>query len=109
MKQLEIYFNNTKAGILTERHPGTGYSFQYHEGYLNSPLPPISATLPKQADAYYSEHLFPFFSNMLPEGANRRVICRSLKIDENDFFGLLEAMADRDFIGAVNVRKITND
>jgi len=44
-----------------------------------------------------------------PEGANRRVICRSLRIDENDFFGLLEAMADKDFIGAVNIRRISND
>ena len=51
----------------------------------------------------------PFFSNMVPEGANRRVICRSLRIDENDFFGILEAMADKDFIGAVNIRRINND
>ncbi len=34
---------------------------------------------------------------------------RSLKIDENDFFGILAAMADRDFIGAVNIRRINND
>ena len=46
---------------------------------------------------------------MLPEGANRRSICRSLRIDENDFFGLLIAMADKDFIGAVQVRKTTDD
>ena len=72
-------------------------------------MPSISTTLPKRLDVYYSEHLFPFFSNMLPEGTNRRVICRSLKIDEKDFFGLLEAMADRDFIGAVNVRRISDD
>ena len=85
------------------------YSFQYDEEYLKSAMPPISATLPKKVTAYSSEHLFPFFSNMLPEGANRRVICRVLKIDENDFFGLLETMADRDFIGAVNVRRIKND
>ena len=52
---------------------------------------------------------FPFFTNMLPEGANRRGICRSLRIDENDFFGLLIAMADKDFIGAVQVRKTTDD
>lgn len=108
MRQLEVYFNNTKAGILTEMCPGVGYSFQYYESYINAEMPPISATLPKQTDAYNSEHLFPFFSNMLPEGANRRVICRSLKIDENDFFGLLEAMAGKDFIGAVNVRRITH-
>ncbi|MDE6463565.1 MAG: HipA N-terminal domain-containing protein [Muribaculaceae bacterium] len=109
MKQLAVYFNDTKAGVLTEHQPGAGYSFQYCEDYLASSLPPVSATLPLRADAFRSEHLFPFFSNMLPEGTNRRVICRSLRIDENDFFGLLEAMADKDFIGAVNVRRMSND
>ncbi len=34
MKQLEVYFNDIKAGILSEQHPGTGYSFQYDEEYL---------------------------------------------------------------------------
>lgn len=109
MRQLSVYFNDKKAGTLTEQNPGIRYSFQYTEEYLSTDMPPVSATLPKQATAYNSEHLFPFFSNMLPEGANRRVICRSLKIDENDFFGLLEAMADKDFIGAVNIRRINND
>lgn len=109
MRQLAVYFNDTKAGLLTEEHPGVGYTFLYGEDYINSAMPPISTTLPKRAEAYHSEYLFPFFSNMLPEGANRRVICRSLKIDENDFFGLLYAMADKDFIGAVNVRRIKND
>ncbi len=106
MRELEVYFNDTKAGILTEQHPGRGYSFQYKEEYLNSVMPPISVTLPKQSIPYESEYLFPFFSNMLPEGSNRRVICRSQKIDENDLFGLLYTMADKDFIGAVNVRRI---
>lgn len=109
MRELAVYYNDTEAGILTEKHPGTDYTFQYKEDYLISKMPPISVTLPKQSTAYNSEYLFPFFSNMLPEGANRRVICRSLRIDENDSFGLLEAMADKDFIGAVNVRRINND
>jgi serine/threonine-protein kinase HipA len=109
MKQLAIYLNETKAGILTKQHPGVGYTFQYCEDYLSTNLPPISLSLPKQEAAYYSEFLFPFFTNMLPEGANRRIICRSLKIDESDLFGLLEAMADKDFIGAVNVRNLHND
>ena len=72
-------------------------------------MPPISTTLPEQSNAYNSEHLFPFFSNMIPVGANHKVICRTLRIDENDFFGLLEAMADKDFIEAVNVRRISHD
>ena len=109
MRQLDVYFNDIKAGILTEKNPGTDYSFQYLDEYIDTPMPPISVTLPKQKEVYFSKHLFPFFSNMLPEGTNRRVICNSLRIDENDFFGLLTAMADKDFIGAVNVRKIKND
>ena len=109
MRELAVYYNDIEAGILTERYPGADYTFQYKEDYINSALPPISATLPKQSTAFYSEHIFPFFSNMLPEGANRRVICRSLRLDENDSFGLLDAMADKDFIGAVNVRRIKND
>ena len=109
MRQLAVYFNDIKAGSLTEKHPGTDYSFQYLDEYIDSPMPPISVTFPKQKKVYISQHLFPFFSNMLPEGSNRRVICNSQRIDENDSFGLLTAMADKDFIGAVNVRKIKND
>lgn len=109
MRKLAVYYNEIEAGILTEKYPGADYTFQYKEDYINSALPPISATLPKQSIAYTSEYLFPFFSNMLPEGANRKVICRTLRIDENDFFGILEAMADKDFIGAVNIRRINND
>lgn len=109
MRQLAVYYNDTKAGILTEQYPGSGYTFLYGEDYLNSEMPPVSTALPKRNAVYHSEHLFPFFSNMLPEGANRRAICRSRRIDENDFFGLLEAMADKDFIGAVNVRKMSHD
>lgn len=108
MRRLEVYFNDMKAGVLTEQHPGTGYSFRYCEEYVNSAMPPVSAAFPKRTAPYDSEHLFPFFSNMIPEGANRRVICRSLKIDENDFFGILEAMAGKDFIGAVNIRRADN-
>ena len=90
-----------KAGVLTELNPGKGYVFLYDQDYLISDSPSISVTLPRRKERYESAELFPFFSNMLPEGANRSVICRSLKIDEEDFFGLLEAMAGKDFIGAV--------
>ncbi len=109
MRRLAVYINDTKAGMLTERHPGSGYVFQYGEDYLDSSMPPISTTLPLRGDAYRSDHLFPFFSNMLPEGANRRAICRRQRIDENDYFGLLAAMAGSDFIGAVNLRTVDDD
>lgn len=104
MRQLKVYYNNIKAGMLRELNPGVGYIFKYEAEYISSDLPPISVTLPKREEAFESEMLFPFFSNMLPEGTNRGVICRSLRIDEKDFFGILSAMADKDFIGAVNIK-----
>ena len=96
--------NNLKAGVLTEMHPGKGYSFRYDPDYMASDAPSISVTLSKRKECYESSSLFPFFANMLPEGANRRVICRTYRIDENDVFGLLVAMAGSDFIGGVHVK-----
>lgn len=106
MRQLGVYCNDKKAGVLTELNPGKGYVFLYDQDYLISDSPSISVTLPRRKERYESAELFPFFSNMLPEGANRSVICRSLKIDEEDFFGMLEAMAGKDFIGAVHIKSL---
>lgn len=107
MRQLEIYLNQQKAGVLTEHTPGKGYAFCYDDAFLASPLPPISVTLPKQKARYESDVLFPFFTNLLPEGANRKVICQRQRIDEQDFFGLLSAMAGQDFVGAVEIKKMS--
>ena len=47
MRQLEVYMNDRKAGVLTEQHPGKGYVFQYDKDYLSSDSPSVSVTLPK--------------------------------------------------------------
>lgn len=109
MRKLDVYYNDTKAGELAERNPGSGYTFKYTPEYLSTDLPPVSANLSKREEVFESDSLFPFFSNMIPEGANRGVICRSLRIDEKDLFGILYAMADKDFIGAVSIRTSYND
>lgn len=109
MRKVDVYFNDTKAGVLTEHDSGRGYTFKYRPEYVQSGMPSVSVTLPKREEAYESDLLFPFFSNMIPEGANRRVICRMLRIDERDYFGILSAMADQDFIGAVNIRTSSNE
>ncbi len=106
MRQLAVYQNDRLAGILTELRPGEGYIFSYDSNYLLRGGPSVSVTLPKRENSYEAEKLFPFFTNMLPEGANRKAICRALKIDEEDFFGMLAAMADKDFIGSVNIRTV---
>ena len=86
MRIAEIYSNDVLAGILTEtddRH----YHFVYDDSYIRSSLPSISMTLPKQKKTFYSDYLFPFFANLLPEGANKEYICRRYHIDETDDMG----------------------
>ncbi|MBR0049165.1 MAG: HipA N-terminal domain-containing protein [Prevotella sp.] len=109
MRQLEVYVNEVKAGLLTELNPGKGYTFAYNAEYVASDFPPVSLTLPKKMEAYESESLFPFFTNLLPEGANRKVVCREKRIDTSDFFGMLMATVGTDMIGSVNFREVEND
>jgi serine/threonine-protein kinase HipA len=42
---------------------------------------------------------------MLPEGSNKQTVCFNLRIDENDYFGILMATSQTDTIGAVRVVK----
>ena len=107
MRQLDVYVNQRKAGVLTEQSPGQNYRFRYDEDYLAADNPSISVTLSKKQESYESPTLFPFFMNMLPEGTNRKVICRTSRVDESDFFGLLAAMAGKDFIGGVHIETVS--
>ena len=77
--------------------------------YVASDLPPVSLSLPKRTETYEAENLFPFFTNLLPEGANRKVVCREKRIDDNDFFGMLMATVGTDMIGSVNFKNVKND
>ena len=106
MRSVEIYRNNTLAGILTEEN-NTRYTFRYDDRYFTDPsAPAISLTLPKTSQEYKADHLFPFFYNMLSEGVNRKLQSRALRIDEEDDFGLLAATARYDTIGVVTVKPI---
>lgn len=105
MISAEVYCNGEFAGMLTEEKPGMNYTFRYDDKYfLNPEKPAVSLTLPKTKQEYRSGHLFPFFFNMLSEGANRNAQSRMLKIDEKDHFGILLATAQYDTIGAITVK-----
>jgi serine/threonine-protein kinase HipA len=67
---------------------------------------PISITMPFRKETYESKELFPVFINMLSEGMNKRMQCRMLKIDENDYFSLLLATAKEDSIGPITIKEI---
>lgn len=103
MRMLSVFNHGMFAGLLLEENPGTGYSFQYDKEYLRqSESKAISITLPLREEAYCSDSLFPFFVNMLPEGTNRKLVCRNHKIDEDDDFGLLTFFCGKDFIGSIS-------
>lgn len=105
MRKVDVYYGDVFAGQLVELAKGS-YVFTYDDAYLaDSNLPSISVNLPKNQKAYHSDHIFPVFTNMLPEGANRRALCRMNKVDENDFFGMLEMICGMDAIGLVVLKE----
>ncbi len=107
MRQAEVYRSGILAGTLTEENQNS-FIFRYDVNYFaDQEKPAVSLTLPKTRQEYHSTFLFPFFSNMLSEGANRRIQSRMLQIDENDDFGILLATAQYDTIGAVTVKPIS--
>lgn len=106
MRAAEVFINEILAGVLTETDDGK-YIFQYDDAYLlDGNNRAISLSFPKRKEAFIAEELFPFFFNMLSEGANKALQCVTLKIDENDAFGLLLATAGNDTIGAITVKKL---
>jgi len=105
MRQAEIYFKSEKAGLLTQHDDGS-FTYQYYDEWmLDGSKPSISLTLPKTNKEYNAEYLFPFFYNMLPEGTNKQVVCKHMRIDKDDYFGMLMATAKYDTIGAITIKK----
>lgn len=99
MRKVDVYYGDVFAGQLVELTRGS-YEFVYDDAFLaDSSTPPVSVNLPKSQKVYQADHIFPVFTNMLPEGANRRALCRVKKVDENDFFGMLEMICGMDAIG----------
>jgi HipA-like protein len=100
-----VFYNHKPMGILTKT--GKSYLFTYNEEYISAEKNrPLSITIPLRRDAYVSDTLFPVFINMLSEGANKRIQCRMLKIDEHDYFSLLLATAKDESIGPITIKKI---
>ena len=105
MRQAQVFSNGILAGMLTETDSGK-YIFCYDDSFLiDEKQTAISLSFPKSQKEFSSETLFPFFFNMLSEGTNKAIQCQTLKIDENDAFGLLLATAHTDTIGAIIVKK----
>jgi len=106
MRTAIVYRNGLPTGRLTEENRNT-YVFRYDDTWFLDPAKPaISLTLPKKQQEYRSAYLFPFFFNMLSEGANKALQNRCHRVDERDSFGLLLAVAHTDTAGAVTVKPV---
>lgn len=102
MRECKVYVHDVEAGLLQETDDRE-YVFTYHDEYLGDP---VCLAMPLRQKVYRSDHLFPYFFNMLSEGANRQVQSTLLHIDEKDDFGIMLATAQYDTIGAVTVKPI---
>ena len=106
MRKCEVYIHLIKAGELVEVD-SHHYTFTYSSHYLQDKNhPPVCLNMPLREDTYESDHLFPFFFNMLSEGENRMMQSQYLHIAPEDDFGILLATAQHDTIGAVTVKPI---
>ncbi|MEZ4775543.1 MAG: HipA N-terminal domain-containing protein [Bacteroidia bacterium] len=105
MRSARVLFRENEAGLLSQLDDGS-FTFRYHDVWkADSSKPSISLTLPKTRGEFRSKYLFPFFFHLLPEGPNREAVCKYLRIDPDDHFGLLVNIAKADTIGAVRVIK----
>jgi serine/threonine-protein kinase HipA len=102
MRECKVYVHDVEAGLLQETDDRE-YVFTYHDEYQGDP---VCLAMPVRQKVYRSDHLFPYFFNMLSEGANRQVQSTLLHIDEKDDFGIMLATAQYDTIGAVTVKPI---
>ncbi|MBO4841119.1 MAG: HipA N-terminal domain-containing protein [Bacteroidaceae bacterium] len=102
MRQCKVYVHDSLAGILQETD-AMEYVFTYDGNYHGDP---VCLSMPVREESYRSPHLFPYFYNMLSEGANRQTQSLLLHIDENDDFGIMLATAQHDTIGAVTIKPI---
>lgn len=98
----KVYFFDNYAGMLREE-PGGRMVFQYDQHFLDSNLPQIAFTLPKQSEPFiYEDGLHPFFDNLVAEGWMENAQARLLGKRIWTRFELLLAFG-RDCAGAVSI------
>lgn len=103
MRKLAVFCHKTFAGVLTEVSP-QAYTFWYDDAYFQDKAKPaISLTLPKSQQMHQSTCIFPVFSNMIAEGANRDLQRKFYKIANYDVISFLIYTAQYDTIGAITV------
>lgn len=107
MRRAKVYVAEQFAGVLAETPEG--YQFQYDKNYCKDPNShPVSLTLPKKIEPYFSEYLFPFFDGLIPEGWLVNLGIKNWKLNPRDRMALLLHLC-QDCIGNVSIENISDD
>ena len=109
MQEAKVYRNGEEIGLLQKDDEGL-YLFQYTPHYLQSEdVLSISVHFPLQEEVFSAETLFPFFFNLLAEGAMKEMQCRELKIDPEDHFTRLIKTTEFNTIGSITLKEIRDE
>ena len=104
IRKARVLRNGKTAGYLLANK--RRFVFIYDCNYLATGEFSIAIEFPKTQRIFSSQYLFPFFSELLPEGENLAYICRCLKLNSKDKFALLLELAQNETIGDITVQKV---
>ncbi len=97
----DIYLYDLPIGTLSSR--GRGVRFEYSPQALeNEALPALSLSLPKQSKPFPDSQAGPFFRNLLPEQAYRRLVATAVGTSVENSVALLGAIGG-EWPGAVSI------
>ncbi len=103
MKRGLVYKKDKLAGTVWEDE--NGYSFQYNEEYLRSPIyGVVSRTFPLRSETFNDKNMLPFFDGLIPEGWLLEIALDNWKLDKRDRMNLLLTLCE-DCIGDISIKK----
>ena len=95
-----VYKAGVEAGtfVQLDKHH---FRFTYKKDYKG---PPVSLTMPVEAQVYEYDQFPPFFDGVLPEGAQLDGLLKKAKLNARDYFGQL-LVVGKDLVGDVTVER----
>lgn len=97
---LAVWMYGKRIGLLSQRRGVLSFSYTADALELGIGRPLVSTSMPVGREAYSGAVPKAFFGGLLPEGDARRMIAYDLGLEDQDVFGLLEALG-RDCAGAL--------
>lgn len=101
MSVLDVYFRNTRCGVLAENTRGA-VQFQYLDSWIEAGRSAISVRLPVSNHVFTNDRVAPFVASFLPEGKSlRNRLEKLLHVDAENDFNLLSVIG-RESAGALS-------